>query len=77
MIHVLIFLFMSKLLGQKDVSLERYALNNLNHLELPTGYTKYDLLGIAALLYIAPSLSTMILDFLPKIDEDVGILTWF
>lgn len=63
----------SKLVGQKDVSSERYALDNLNHLELKTGYTKYDLLGIAALLDIAPNLNTMVLNYLPKIEKDVSI----
>lgn len=62
-----------KLVGQKDVSSERYALNNLNHLELKTGYTKYDLLGIAALLEIAPNLNTMVLNYLPKIEKDESI----
>lgn len=63
-----------KFLVQDSGSSERYALNNLNHLELQTGYTKYDLLGMKALLDIAPNLSTMIIDYLPKIDQDVSNL---
>ncbi|KAB5524466.1 hypothetical protein DKX38_022215 [Salix brachista] len=42
-------------------------------LELQTGYTQYDLLGMAALLELCPNLETMILDPLYKIDDDESL----
>ncbi|KAL3574540.1 hypothetical protein D5086_025153, partial [Populus alba] len=44
-------------------------------LELQTGYTTYDLLGMAALLELCPNLETMHLDPLYKVVEDVSIPT--
>ncbi|KAF2317825.1 hypothetical protein P3X46_022980 [Hevea brasiliensis] len=52
---------------------EGFLLYNLKHLELQTGYTQYDLLGMAALLKLAPNIETMILDYLFKIDKDESL----
>ncbi|WCJ33255.1 F-box/RNI-like superfamily protein [Euphorbia peplus] len=54
----------------KEVFSEDFLLYNLKHLELLTGYTQYDLLGMAHLLELAPHLETLILDYLFKLDED-------
>ncbi|ONI18574.1 hypothetical protein PRUPE_3G224000 [Prunus persica] len=45
-------------------------IHNLNHLELRTGFTQYDLVGMAALLKLCPNLETKMLDYLFKIEED-------
>ncbi|KAK9924624.1 hypothetical protein M0R45_032984 [Rubus argutus] len=45
-------------------------LQNLNHLELLTGYTQCDLVGMAALLQLCPNLQTVVLDKL-KHDESL------
>ncbi|KAG5229846.1 F-box protein [Salix suchowensis] len=50
-------------LAAKDGIPKDFLLHNLKHLELQTGYTQYDLLGMA----------TMILDPLYKIDDDESL----
>ncbi|KAM2012074.1 hypothetical protein ACFX1T_023978 [Malus domestica] len=47
--------------------------NLLNHLELRTGFTQYDLVGMAALLKISPNLEILILDYLCKFSEDESL----
>lgn len=51
-------------------------LHNLNHLELRTGYTQCDLVGLAALLELSPNLETMILHYVHKNVENVSTVTW-
>ncbi|KAJ6291329.1 hypothetical protein OIU76_023402 [Salix suchowensis] len=60
-------------LATKDGIPKDFLLHNLKHLELQTGYTQYDLLGMAALLELCPNLETMILDPLYKIDDDESL----
>ncbi|KAH8490529.1 hypothetical protein H0E87_022898 [Populus deltoides] len=60
-------------LAPKDVFPKDFLLYNLKHLELQTGYTTYDLLGMAALLELCPNLETMNLDPLYKIVEDESL----
>ncbi|CAK7324958.1 unnamed protein product [Dovyalis caffra] len=60
-------------LAPKDVFPKDFLLYNLKHLELQTGYTQYDLLGLAALLEFCPNLETMILNPLYKIDDDESL----
>ncbi|KAK9924627.1 hypothetical protein M0R45_032986 [Rubus argutus] len=55
-----------KLLTSKDPLPKSVVLHNLNHLELRTGYTQCDLVGLAALLELSPNLATMILHYLRK-----------
>ncbi|KAM5580792.1 F-box/LRR-repeat protein [Rosa sericea] len=50
-----------------------FKLQNVRLLELRTGYTQYDLVGMAALLELCPNLETMILDHLHKIEEDESL----
>nr|XP_011460151.1 PREDICTED: F-box/LRR-repeat protein At3g26922-like [Fragaria vesca subsp. vesca] len=50
-----------------------FKLQNVRLLELRTGYTQYDLIGMAALLALCPNLETMILDYLHKIEEDESL----
>ncbi|KAG5229832.1 F-box protein [Salix suchowensis] len=57
-------------LAAKDGIPKDFLLHNLKHLELQTGYTQYDLLGMATLLELCPNLETIILDPLYKIDDD-------
>ncbi|PQP92281.1 F-box/LRR-repeat protein [Prunus yedoensis var. nudiflora] len=59
-----------KFLTSKDSFPKSFMIHNLNHLELRTGFTQYDLVGMAALLKLCPNLETMMLDFLFKIEED-------
>ncbi|KAK9284264.1 hypothetical protein L1049_023434 [Liquidambar formosana] len=59
-----------KFLVRRDVSSGSFLLQSLKYLELRTGYSKLDLLGIAALLEISPNLETMILDEILKVDEE-------
>ncbi|KAJ6306097.1 hypothetical protein OIU78_021428 [Salix suchowensis] len=61
------------MLAAKDGIPKDFLLHNLKHLELQTGYTQYDLLGMAALLELCPNLETMILDPLYKIDDDESL----
>ncbi|XP_065881606.1 uncharacterized protein [Euphorbia lathyris] len=49
----------------------RYAIKN--QLELLTGYTQYDLLGMAQLLELTPHMETLILDYLLKVDKDESL----
>ncbi|XP_065881590.1 F-box/LRR-repeat protein At4g14096-like isoform X2 [Euphorbia lathyris] len=42
-------------------------------LELLTGYTQYDLLGMAQLLELTPHMETLILDYLLKVDKDESL----
>ncbi|KDP32220.1 hypothetical protein JCGZ_13827 [Jatropha curcas] len=59
-----------KLLTSTDIFSKISIFCNLKHLELRTEYSKYDLLGIAAILEISPNLETLILDYICKIDND-------
>ncbi|CAL8139725.1 unnamed protein product [Prunus armeniaca] len=59
-----------KFLTSKDSFPKSFMIHNLNHLELRTGFTQYDLVGMAALLKLCPNLETMMLDYLFKIEED-------
>ncbi|ONI18571.1 hypothetical protein PRUPE_3G223900 [Prunus persica] len=59
-----------KFLTSKDPFPKSFMLHNLNLLELRTGFTQYDLVGMAALLKLCPNLETMILQYLFKIGED-------
>ncbi|KAK9284191.1 hypothetical protein L1049_023360 [Liquidambar formosana] len=59
-----------KLLVTKDGFSGSFLLHSLKYLELQTGYSKPDLLGIAALLEISPNLETMILDNHIEVDEE-------
>ncbi|PRQ52916.1 putative F-box domain, leucine-rich repeat domain, L domain-containing protein [Rosa chinensis] len=52
-----------KLLTSKDPFSKSFMLHNLNHLELRTGYTQCDLIGLAALLELSPNLKNMTLDY--------------
>lgn len=63
-------------LTSKDSFPKSFMIHNLNHLELRTGFTQYDLVGMAALLKLCPNLETMMLDFLFKIEEDVSTFTY-
>lgn len=60
----------------KDHFPKSFKLQNVSLLELRTGYTQYDLIGMAALLELCPNLETMILHYLYKIGEDVSIVTY-
>ncbi|KAM5580791.1 F-box/LRR-repeat protein [Rosa sericea] len=62
-----------KLLTSKDSFPKTFTLHNLSLLELRTGYTQYDLVGMAAVLELCPNLETMILDYLHKIDVDESL----
>lgn len=53
---------------------EGFLLYNLKHLELQTGYTQYDLLGMAALLKFTPNFKSMIFNYLSEIDKDASTL---
>lgn len=64
-----------KLHSSLEISPENLVFNNLTSVELRTGYTTYDLLGIAALLECSPNLETLIVNVLLKIDEDVSFLS--
>ncbi|VVA35909.1 Hypothetical predicted protein, partial [Prunus dulcis] len=56
-----------KFLTSKEDSFPKsFMLHNLNLLELRTGFTQYDLVGMAALLKLCPNLETMILEYLFK-----------
>lgn len=58
-----------------EISSEDLVFNNLTSMELRTGYTTYDLLGIAALLECSPNLEILTVSDLFKIDEDVSFLS--
>ncbi|KAK9285578.1 hypothetical protein L1049_024773 [Liquidambar formosana] len=62
-----------KLLAPKDAIPGSFVLKNLTYLELQTGYSDSDLLGMAALFELAPNLDTMILDYLYKISNDESV----
>ncbi|TQD75850.1 hypothetical protein C1H46_038619 [Malus baccata] len=65
-----------KFLTSKDTLPKSFMLYNLlNRLELRTGFTQYDLVGMAALLKISPNLEILILDYLRKFSEDVSTFT--
>ncbi|XP_050215174.1 F-box/FBD/LRR-repeat protein At5g56420-like isoform X2 [Mercurialis annua] len=57
----------------KETFSKDFLLYNLKHLELQTCYTQHDLLGMEALLELAPNVETMILDSLHKIDADESL----
>lgn len=58
-----------------EISSEDLVFNNLTSVELRTGYTTYDLLGIAVLLECSPNLEILTVSDLFKIDEDVSFLS--
>ncbi|VVA35908.1 PREDICTED: F-box/LRR-repeat [Prunus dulcis] len=62
-----------KFLTSKDSFPKSFMIHNLNHLELRTGFTQYDLVGMAALLKLCPNLETMMLDYHFKIEEDESL----
>ncbi|KAM1599703.1 hypothetical protein ACFX1Q_024874 [Malus domestica] len=70
-LHVQNWLFM--FLTSKDSFPESFMLHNLKILELRTGFTQYDLVGIAALLKLCLNLETMILGYPRKFDPDESL----
>ncbi|BBH00049.1 hypothetical protein Prudu_009944 [Prunus dulcis] len=65
---------MGKFLTSKEDSFPKsFMLHNLNLLELRTGFTQYDLVGMAALLKLCPNLETMILEYLFKKRADESL----
>ncbi|PQP92280.1 F-box/LRR-repeat protein [Prunus yedoensis var. nudiflora] len=63
-----------KFLTSKEDSFPKsFMLHNLNLLELRTGFTQYDLVGMAALLKLCPNLETMILEYLFKKRADESL----
>ncbi|KAL6228500.1 hypothetical protein ACLB2K_002449 [Fragaria x ananassa] len=63
-----------KLLTPENLFPKTLKLRNLKYLELRTGYTRYDLVGMAALLERCPNLESMVLSSISKMEED-GSLT--
>ncbi|KAL6140075.1 hypothetical protein ACLB2K_058376 [Fragaria x ananassa] len=59
-----------KFLISKDPFPKDFTLNNLNYLELRTGYTRYGLVGMAALLALCPNVQTMVLDYTDKTHKE-------
>lgn len=49
---------------------ESFRLHNLKLLELQTGFTQYDLIGMLVLIELSPNLETMILEHQHKIEAD-------
>ncbi|KAM1545052.1 hypothetical protein ACFX15_044775 [Malus domestica] len=62
-----------KFLTSTDSFPESFILHNLKLLELQTGFTKHDLVGMAALLKHCPNLETMILEYPFKFGEDESL----
>ncbi|XP_068336334.1 F-box/LRR-repeat protein At3g58900-like [Pyrus communis] len=62
-----------KFLTSTDSFPESFMLHNLKFLELQTGFTKHDLIGMAALLKHCPNLETMILEYPFKSGEDESL----
>ncbi|XP_004293482.1 PREDICTED: F-box/LRR-repeat protein At3g26922-like [Fragaria vesca subsp. vesca] len=62
-----------KLLTSQDSFPKTFMIRNLSLLELRTGYTQHDLVGMAALLELCPNLETLILDYLLKIEVDESL----
>lgn len=60
--HLIATNYWFELLVKKEILAQDFVLNNLNLLEMRTGYSKTDMLGIAALFELSPNLNTMILD---------------
>lgn len=75
-IHSCFLCICPQFLTSKHTFPKSFMLYNLNHLELRTGFTQYDLVGMAALLKISPNLETMVLDYLCKFSEDVSTFTY-
>ncbi|KAL7250354.1 hypothetical protein ACSBR1_012373 [Camellia fascicularis] len=63
-----------KLLASEDVVSKNFVLKNLNFLELRTGHTKSDLLGVAALLECSPNLHTLVVDVFFKMEDDASVV---
>ncbi|KAL6130948.1 hypothetical protein ACLB2K_069326 [Fragaria x ananassa] len=63
-----------KLLTPENLFPKTLKLRNLKYLELQTGYTRYDLVGRAALLERCPNLESMVLSSVSTVVED-GSLT--
>ncbi|KAL3509602.1 hypothetical protein ACH5RR_029003 [Cinchona calisaya] len=63
----------SVLLPAEDVFSRSFSFNNLKQLELLTGYTKYDLFGLEAVLEICPILETMVLKYSFQTDDDENL----
>lgn len=71
--HLVVENWWFRLHSSLEISPENLVFNNLTSVELRTGYTTYDLLGIAALLECSPNLETLIVNVLLKIDEDESL----
>ncbi|CAN6708194.1 unnamed protein product [Malus baccata var. baccata] len=54
---------------------ESFRLHNLKLLELRTGFTQYDLIGMLVLIELSPNLEAMILEHQHKIEADNEILS--
>ncbi|TQD75851.1 hypothetical protein C1H46_038620 [Malus baccata] len=59
-----------KFLTSKDTFPKSFMLHNLTVLVLRTGFTQYDLVGMAARLKLCPNLKTLFLEFLFKVEKD-------
>ncbi|KAL6128692.1 hypothetical protein ACLB2K_072047 [Fragaria x ananassa] len=59
-----------KLLTPENLFSKTLKLRNLKYLELQTGYTRYDLVGMAALLERCPNLESMVLSSVSTVVED-------
>ncbi|XP_058210707.1 F-box/LRR-repeat protein At4g14096-like isoform X2 [Rhododendron vialii] len=68
--HLVVENWWIRLHSSMEISSEDLVFNNLTSVELRTGYTTYDLLGIAALLECSPNLEILTVSDLFKIDED-------
>ena len=64
----------SQLLTPENLFPKTLKLRNLKYLELQTGYTRYDLVGMAALLERCPNLESMVLSSVSTVVEDVRTL---
>ncbi|KAM1716352.1 hypothetical protein ACFX11_024325 [Malus domestica] len=62
-----------KFLTSKDTFPKSFMLHNLTVLVLRTGFTQYDLVGMAAMLKLCPNLKTLILEFLFKVEKDESL----
>jgi len=71
--HLVVENWWFRLRSSLEISPENLVFNNLTSVELRTGYTTYDLLGIAALLECSPNLEILIVNVLLKIDEDESL----
>ena len=63
-------------LTSKNTFPKSFILHNLKLLVLRTGFTRYDLVGMAALLKLCPNLETLILEHPFKMEKDVSSFTY-